>query len=212
MPSLFQQGPTALSTNTTIPLFLLQSADPAYQITPVMREVHQAAILSLSDEEASKVWTRCILRDPKFPRPQPTPDNTQHPTSRQLLLAALQSSASQADLVLNVARESNPTANAAIEKLIGKPIQRPQPTTPAQRLQKIREQRGQSTTANLKFDPTHHVRLLVQSNPKRAGSDPHRRFDLYLPDQPVQLSLDAGVTAADVRWDISHNFIELIAP
>ena len=211
MTSLLERGPTPLSSNTTIPPFLLQSIDPAYQVTPVMRQAHQDAILSLTDEEASKVWTRCILRDPKFPRPQPTPDNTQHPTSRQLLLAALQSSASQADLVLNVARESNPTANAAIEKLIGKPIQRPQPTTPAQRLQKIREQRGQQP-ANLKFDPTHHVRLLVQSNPKRQGSDPHRRFDLYLPGQPVQLSLDAGVTPADVRWDISHNFIELVQP
>jgi hypothetical protein len=46
-------------------------------------------------------------------------------------------------------------------------------------------------------------------NPKRAGGDPAKRFDLYTEGMLVSTALDKGVTPGDVHWDIGKGFIEL---
>lgn len=47
-------------------------------------------------------------------------------------------------------------------------------------------------------------------NPKRPGSAPAARFDLYgVGGITVQDALQAGVTEADIRWDLAHEYIEL---
>lgn len=55
------------------------------------------------------------------------------------------------------------------------------------------------------------VTVLAKENPKRAGSDSARRFELWKPGRPLRESLEAGVTAADARWDLKHGFIRLDA-
>ena len=53
------------------------------------------------------------------------------------------------------------------------------------------------------------ITLAVSENPKRAGSTSAARFDLYVNGMTVAAALEAGVTAADIRWDVGHNFITL---
>lgn len=46
-------------------------------------------------------------------------------------------------------------------------------------------------------------------NPKVAGGAPAKRFALYQDGMTVAQALAAGVTEADVRWDVAHEFIAL---
>lgn len=46
-------------------------------------------------------------------------------------------------------------------------------------------------------------------NAKRSGSAAHTRFALMQPGQTVKEALDAGVTRADLNWDIKQGFIIL---
>jgi hypothetical protein len=46
-------------------------------------------------------------------------------------------------------------------------------------------------------------------NPKVAGGAPAKRFALYQDGMTVAQALAAGVTEADVRWDLAHLFIAL---
>lgn len=56
------------------------------------------------------------------------------------------------------------------------------------------------------------VTVLVPSNPKREGSEAHKRFALYQNGMTVKAFLDAGGTMADVTWDLGHRLISLTAP
>jgi len=49
----------------------------------------------------------------------------------------------------------------------------------------------------------------VDSNPKRAGSKAHERFEFYQTGQTVAEFLEAGGTMADVNYDVTKGFIEL---
>jgi hypothetical protein len=53
------------------------------------------------------------------------------------------------------------------------------------------------------------ITLKVKANPKKAGSAAHERFGLYRNGMTVGRAIEAGVWAADVRWDSEHGFIEL---
>ena len=46
-----------------------------------------------------------------------------------------------------------------------------------------------------------------KNNPKREGTEGHRRFGLYKANMTVQAAIDAGVTKADISWDVKHGFI-----
>ncbi len=46
-------------------------------------------------------------------------------------------------------------------------------------------------------------------NPKVAGGAPAKRFALYSDGMTVTAALAAGVTEADVRWDVAHEFIAI---
>jgi ADP-ribose pyrophosphatase YjhB (NUDIX family) len=54
--------------------------------------------------------------------------------------------------------------------------------------------------------------VLVDSNPKRAGSASYDRFEGYLGDTTpttVQEALDAGLTMGDIKYDLIHGSIEV---
>lgn len=53
------------------------------------------------------------------------------------------------------------------------------------------------------------ITLLVNYNPKRAGSASHARFANYEDGQTVAEAIAAGVTAGDINWDVKHEFIVL---
>lgn len=53
------------------------------------------------------------------------------------------------------------------------------------------------------------IKLLVEDNPKRKGSESHRRFDKYKTGQTVAEALKAGVTRGDLIWDVNHDFISI---
>ena len=60
-----------------------------------------------------------------------------------------------------------------------------------------------------------HIQVLTLNedgsvrNPKRAGSAPHSRFAQYAQGMSVQDALTAGVTEADIRWDVAHEYIQI---
>ena len=58
---------------------------------------------------------------------------------------------------------------------------------------------------------TRKITLLVKENPKRAGSDSHKRFSLYSKVKTVADFLKAGGTSSDISWDADHKFIKVSA-
>ncbi len=61
------------------------------------------------------------------------------------------------------------------------------------------------------YPRTAKITIAVTENPKRKGSGAHLRFAKYKNGQSIQSALDAGVTAADVKWDLEKGFIKLAA-
>ena len=60
-----------------------------------------------------------------------------------------------------------------------------------------------------KYPAEHVVTLLVDYNPKRAGSASHARFDKYEDEMTVKAALEAGLWAGDLNWDVAHEFIKI---
>ena len=54
--------------------------------------------------------------------------------------------------------------------------------------------------------------VLVEKNPKKAGSAARERFDFYRHGMTRQEARAAGVTARDLRHDEKHGFIKFITP
>lgn len=61
-------------------------------------------------------------------------------------------------------------------------------------------------------NPRETITLLVESNPKREGSEAHKRFALYKNGITVADFLKAGGAMADINWDLGHRLIALTAP
>ena len=62
------------------------------------------------------------------------------------------------------------------------------------------------------IDPSTKLSLLVKENPKREGSAGYERFQAGYIDskaKTVQQALDAGVTLADIAYDVKKEFIKL---
>lgn len=63
--------------------------------------------------------------------------------------------------------------------------------------------------ANVTPLATQTVTLLVKHNPKRPGSAAHARFAKYKNGATVAQLVKAGVTIADIKWDLAHKFVQL---
>jgi hypothetical protein len=61
------------------------------------------------------------------------------------------------------------------------------------------------------IDKNAALTVLAESNPKRAGSSAYDRFEGYFKDgiATVQDALDAGLTMGDIKYDVTHGFIEV---
>ncbi len=53
------------------------------------------------------------------------------------------------------------------------------------------------------------LKLLVNENPKKAGTKSAQRFDGYLNANTVGEALEAGVKYQDIAYDVSRKFIEV---
>lgn len=56
------------------------------------------------------------------------------------------------------------------------------------------------------------IKILVDKNPKRANTKAAERFGYYKDGQTVKAAKDAGVTAADLAYDVAHNYISVTEP
>lgn len=62
-----------------------------------------------------------------------------------------------------------------------------------------------------KDDRTRTIRVLADSNPKRAGSIAYDRFERYAGSPTVADMFDiCGTTWGHINWDVSHGYIELV--
>lgn len=53
------------------------------------------------------------------------------------------------------------------------------------------------------------ITLIVKENPKREGSDSHKRFALYSKHKTVAAFLKAGGSRSDLRYDTEHKYIKI---
>lgn len=52
------------------------------------------------------------------------------------------------------------------------------------------------------------IKLLVKENPKRPGTESHKRFKFYSKCKTVGAFLKAGGTRRDLDWDYEKGFIK----
>jgi len=102
-----------------------------------------------------------------------------------------------ATALLPLKRDRTTTGVACLEKLVGRPLRKPQQ-------RRISKKRSSSVR---RID--NRVIATVGDNPKKRGSKSHARFSLYEPGMTVSAFVDAGGTTADVRWDLARGYITL---
>jgi hypothetical protein len=63
------------------------------------------------------------------------------------------------------------------------------------------------------YPDTHVIVLLCNANPKRAGSEAHRRFELYRTGMTIaewKKALDSRWS--DLSWNIGHGYMKVVPP
>ncbi len=113
-----------------------------------------------------------------------------------------------AGVVLSLAAETTPAGIAAIEALVGRPIQHWSRSATASAAAAPRPQpRGVAVQRPKSYD---HLRIVsVVPNPKKPGSATYLRFANWAVGRTVAECMSAGLTRADADWDISRGFVVL---
>lgn len=106
----------------------------------------------------------------------------------------------QADVVMSLASDPSPQAVTIIERLVGQPITRPDPSRPRPAA-KPRAPRAKRTVID------NRVIATVAPNPKRPGSASHARYELYRTGVTVTELLKSGLTTGDITHDTRKGFI-----
>lgn len=78
------------------------------------------------------------------------------------------------------------------------------------RMKKPKVKKGGSGQRSAAFPNTGVITLLVEGNPKRGASA--ERFAKYVNGMTVGEAKDAGVLAADLKWDTDRNLIKIEVP
>lgn len=68
---------------------------------------------------------------------------------------------------------------------------------------------GNSGGRKSRFAPTATIKVVVDENPKRVGTDSYKRFALYTKHHTVESFLKAGGRGADLSWDTAHKFVTI---
>lgn len=53
------------------------------------------------------------------------------------------------------------------------------------------------------------IKVLVKTNPRRAGTHGHKVFEAYKRCKTVGDALEKGAKVADLRWDVDHKYISI---
>lgn len=93
-------------------------------------------------------------------------------------------------------------------------VKEPNMATVAKKQPAAAKEKAEASTRGRKsaIDPSTKLSLLVKENPKREGSAGYERFQAGYIDskaKTVQQALDAGVTLADIAYDVKKEFIKL---
>jgi hypothetical protein len=65
--------------------------------------------------------------------------------------------------------------------------------------------------AQATFAANAKIKLVVEANPKRKGTDAAKRFRLYSKVATVEQFLEKGGTRADLAWDTARGFVKVLA-
>lgn len=75
---------------------------------------------------------------------------------------------------------------------------------------KSRKVAGHTVSARISFGTDKDGKPYGKANnPKRAGSDSNKMFELYRSNMTIQQAMDAGVSAAHIAWDKDKGFIKI---
>lgn len=112
-----------------------------------------------------------------------------------------------AAVVLAVAPDPSPEAVVLLEKLVGKPIVRPEQAAPERAAPRAPRTPAPRGNARRGVDP--RVIDSVKPNPKKPSSASWARYELYRVGMTVDEFVAAGGTTADVKWDLDKGFITI---
>lgn len=160
-----------------------------------MLDKYRTNFESLSEDEAVLIATTIADRYPEPPTELP-----EEITGEGVFNMCEVRGLDQAAVVMSMARNATATGVSALEKLVGRPIQRRAATA-----SKPRAQRGPRPV--LRDDRV--IRVLVDKNPKKAGSRAHDKFALYRDGMTVSEYREAGGTADEIKWDAERSFIRV---
>ena len=85
----------------------------------------------------------------------------------------------------------------------------PKATTPKAATPKAATPKAEKKGRVGKYAPTDKITLLTKENPKREGSEAHKRFALYAKHNTVESFLKAGGTSPDLNFDAKHGHIKI---
>lgn len=118
---------------------------------------------------------------------------------------------SQAECIMALSRDVSPTAVAAVEKLIMRPIDRRSPAEVERErdASRPRPQPVAPVRSNEALTDGRIIRVLATENPKRAGTKSHERWKLYRDGITIAEYLRNGGTRGDLQWDQERGFIKV---
>lgn len=73
---------------------------------------------------------------------------------------------------------------------------------------KVAKKKAETKKAEPKID-SRKITVLVEENPKKKGSEAHKRFGKYKTGMTVTEALAAGVKSLDIAYDAKKKFISL---
>ena len=116
-----------------------------------------------------------------------------------------------AGIVLTIAHETSLDGLSAIESLVGRPV-RPWAATAREQQAALPRPAARGVAVVRERLSDLQVVSAVGPNPKKPGSSTHLRFAHWVVGRTVSDCMRAGLTRADVDWDVSRGFVTLAEP
>ena len=127
----------------------------------------------------------------------------------ELFLKCQEQGLDQAGIVLTFVDDYTPLGVAALEKLIGKPIQQIKLAKDPRIPSPVRQTPASERPAKPASAIGHLVVMSFIPNPKRANTAGWERYNLYKVGQTVDQHIGRGMWLADVKWDLQRTFVVL---
>lgn len=154
---------------------------------------------NLTSEQSAHLALALSLRHPSIPSDQPI-------TWQACENAGLD----QADVIMSLSRDTSVVGVQTIEALVGRPITVAPPHMPARRPRPVasRPEKPRTTQQRGTLDLARRI-AYVAPNPKKPRTASYDRFSQYREGMTLAEALSAGLTRADLSWDVERGFIRL---